>query len=147
MKSVEMVSAYVIIAFLSILSVEDIKHKQVRMVHFLYMCPIAILISLINIFFGKVSLFEIGLGMVISGVIALVGKVSKGLGIADVIAMFVVGIVCGGERLFEGIVISLLFVYGLAIIMMFRKKLNRRTTFPYIPFLNIGMLCTVLQGM
>lgn len=142
----EIVSICFIIVALSVLSFEDVRHKKVRMLHFLYMCPIAIITALLSILYEKISIYEIGLGLGMVGAIAIVAKVSKGLGMADVITMLMVGIVCGGERLFLGITISLLLVYGLAIIMMFRRKLNKHTTFPYIPFLNIGMLCVILQG-
>lgn len=147
MKNVEIVNAVFVVLFLSILSVEDIKYKQVRMIHFVYMCPMALIIAFINFFCGKISVYEIILGIAIVFVIAIVGNVSQGLGAADILTMLIVGIISGGERLFAGIIVSLLLVYVLAIIMMFKRKLNKRTTFPYIPFLNIGMICIVLQGI
>lgn len=130
----------VIVVCLIILSVEDIKSRKVRVMHFVYMVPLSFICCGLNYMLGAIDVFDIVIGLVVTGVVALFGFVSKGLGMADIGLIFLLGLTFGGERLMIGMLISFGLIYGAAIVMLLKKGIKRTTTFPYIPFLSIGMI-------
>ena len=140
----EKIELLVMVIFLAILSIEDIRYKEVKRLHFVYMLPVSITISVYNINNGNTSIYELVTGVAIVIVIAGVGKFSRGIGGGDSMTLFLLSIMCGIEKLLIGIGISLVIVYMVAIVMLIKKQLNKKTTLPYIPFLSIGMIYSIL---
>ena len=140
----EMISSILVGIFLGILSLEDIRYQKLRRVHFAYMIPISVILGCYNLWFKKVDSLEVMAALLVVLVIAIVGKVSRGIGGGDIAVLFMLSFMCGIKKLLVGIGVSLGIVYIAAIVMLCRKKLNKKSTFPYIPFLSIGMICAML---
>lgn len=134
------ISILVLGVCLIILSIEDVQSRNIRVLHFLYMIPVSIVCCALNYMLGIIAIYDIVTGLVAAGVVALFAVASKGIGMADVVLIFLLGLVFGGERLMIGMLMSFGLIYGVAIVTLVKKGLKRTTTFPYIPFLSVGMI-------
>ncbi len=143
-KNVEKVSEVLILIIMLLLSIEDIKHMKIKVSHLCCSVLAMLLIDLIMCGYEGINVYELAGGILISGLIGFLGMVSKGIGGADIVVIFFLGIVFKTEMLLMGIILSLLLIYIAAIFTAFKKGLNRKTRFPYIPYLTLGMILTML---
>lgn len=140
-------SVVIIGMFLLLMSVEDVKSRQIKVRHFTLLLPIALGCCVLNYRIGLIDKTDILVSLVVVGVVGLFSLLSKGMGRADVLLLFILGMVFGGEILVFGMLISFGLIYCAAMMLLVRKKLKRTTTFPYIPFLSVGMLLAVTKTL
>lgn len=125
-----------VLVFLGILAWEDLRTKTV---------PGAICIAglgsgvLLNVFSGRIPLWEIAAGCAVGGMLLLIAKLSKGgVGYGDGLTLSACGVWLGFyENVFLLIcALILLALFGTVLIML--KKAKRKDSLPFIPFLLAG---------
>ena len=131
--------------FLIILSFEDIKEKMISDKYILCVLISSIIFRIISF---ELMNFLNGIitGLVIVLLIILIRKVFKqniGLGDMKVLAALSISFGYAGmiNVLFCSVIIAM--VYG--IVMMILKKKNKHSEIPFVPFVSLGCLLTVLS--
>lgn len=132
------------LAYLLMLSIEDIKYKKIKINHLVMGIPVIIVNVVLGIKTDKLDYMELLMGLVLALVICVLGALVKGLGQADVVLIFMLALVLGIRRLLVCMMISWGLVYVVAGVMLCKRKLRRKTTFPYIPFLSVGAVIAIL---
>ena len=88
------------------------------------------------------------IGMLIGGGVFLVAHLitRNGIGMGDVKLFLTIGFYVGSTVIFPAMVLSLacMAVYG--IVMVCRKKLSMKEKVPFVPFVAIGTIITLLMG-
>jgi Flp pilus assembly protein protease CpaA len=83
-----------------------------------------------------------------AGVFVLCMLVTKGgMGMGDVKLFGVLGLLLGWDGVFYVILYAVALVAGYGIVMMVRKKMDRKTMIPIGPFTLLSMLVSVLLGL
>lgn len=143
MNFIDMIVRILLGVMLFLCCLKDIKTKSVSMIIIIPCFIILIIclpfrsdISMINGFLGSF----VGLGMI------GVGKVSNWqVGMGDGIILILTGIGLGiWENAFL-LIYALVCISLFSIILLFMKKVSKKTTLPFVPFLFLGYLAVILS--
>lgn len=96
------------------------------------------------------SLKSIGLGILLILFFAIIGIffIKNGFGMGDIKLMFMLVMYLGFSSSFSAIFIALIFSLIAAVVLVIRKKKNRKDTMPFAPCILIGTYISVfLSGM
>ena len=122
--------------WLSICSFQDIRRKEVHI--------ILLLIGIVMGLFGSVAGVDITLqnrilGVTLGGFLLGLNIITKGqIGVADGLIVCIIGIALGFYTT-SGMLLSALFLSALvSLVLIVLKKVKRKTTIPFIPFLLVG---------
>ena len=133
------------IGYLSLLSVLDIRTGKL---------PVWILIfgavasGAYQIIWGKQPMWMILSGAAVGALFLLVSRVTReGLGYGDSILMGILGIYLGVEKLLSVLSVAFLLSAILAVIVLAFRKFRRKSAFPFVPFLCMGYISTLVIGV
>lgn len=117
-------------------SIQDIKRKEIH-ISLLIMGVVPIMVS--SIFWVEISLQNRLLGILLGGILLIIHWFSKGqIGLGDVIVVSILGGSLG-FYLCSGILMFSLFLSAiLSLVLIVFKRVKRKTTIPFTPFLFIG---------
>ena len=126
------------------LSVSDIYFRKIP-AEILLLTNLAAVIYQIMI--GQMDLWMIAGGAAVGGVFLYISKVTReGIGYGDSWAILILGIFLGIWKLME-VLAGAFFILSLAsVFFLARKKMSRKQSIPFFPFLAIGYLLQVLAG-
>lgn len=100
-----------------------------------------------QVFVGKEYIWIIFGGIGVGALFLLVSKVTReGMGYGDSWAISILGIYLGIWKLLETLFAAFLFLGVAAVICLSVKKMPRKYKIPFVPFLAIGYLCSILSG-
>lgn len=113
--------------------IEDIKYKSINiLVIALFYSAVALKIM----FSSKVELTDVVIGIVVGIGMVLVSIISKqSVGLADSIIILGLGVSYGGVRAVCILTSALCAVLLVAVVLLLFKKVNKKTTIPFIPFI------------
>ncbi len=128
--------------WLMICSWQDIKKKRVHVVLIGIGCLIICICSFIT---GEITIWSRIAGLGLGLLLFLLTLVTKGqIGIGDGLIVSIIGVGLGfpvtAFTLTYGLFVSAIFSIGLILI----KKVNKKATIPFIPFIFIGYLGVIL---
>jgi leader peptidase (prepilin peptidase)/N-methyltransferase len=130
--------------FLLLISIYDIKYKQVPM----DVVMLTVLLGVVLLYFNpNVTLIESLVGVGIGGVLVLVSYFTKGaIGMGDAFVIGTIGILLGYKIALAVLLYTLVLCGLIGIFLMTFKKANRKTKIPMVPFMFIALLGIVLMG-
>lgn len=131
----------ILIVILFLLSIEDIRHKSIR----LWELIICICISIsYSCFFNLYGLKHMIIGILFFCILLWINARTKCFGMADILVIFILNCV-------KGIIFSMV-VFGMAItlaavvnlFLYIRKKVQLKSTIPFIPYISICTLGAII---
>lgn len=127
---------------LCLCSITDLKQKAIPLSYLIIGFALLVVLILLHKDLGYLSRLK---GMSIGGAILVLGKVTRGqIGDGDGILFCLTGLGLGFWDNFYLLFLSLFFSAVFSIVMLVIKKMNRKQTFPFVPFMlfgYIGVLC------
>lgn len=131
-----------IILFLLLCSVQDIREKKLS-VRMLVLA--GILFFILSAVFDRVP-WDKRVGNMLPGMLALVlvFLTREQIGYGDAVCLIVLGNVVSARILSGAVMTGLLLLDVCSVVLFLRKRVNRRTTIPFLPFLTVGMLCWLI---
>jgi Flp pilus assembly protein protease CpaA len=90
-----------------------------------------------------------GIGLLFGAGVFLVGKlfVKDGIGMGDVKLYGILGLLYGYVALYSMLFITLIVLFVVGIVLLIRKKGNRKMVLPMAPYTLLGFLCAVVLGI
>lgn len=145
----ELLWRYLLLTFGYVIAIYDILHKEVPNSYILALLAAWVVISIPQLFIqigpSLKYLFDSLFGFLIGGGLFLLVYIisKKGLGGGDVKYMAVAGLYLGMNGVLAAIFFTLVFsvITGWALILL--KRIGRKDTLPFAPFLYIGFLAAV----
>ncbi len=132
----------VLIVILFLLSIEDIRHKSIRLWELIICIGISVSYSCVSDLYGFKHMI---ISIPIFCILLWVNAVTKCFGMADILVIFVLNCVKG---VFFSIVVFGMAITLAAIVNLFlyiRKKVQLKSTIPFIPYISIctlgAMIC------
>lgn len=131
----------ILMVALFLLSIEDIRHKSIRLWELIISIGIAVSYSYFSDLYG---LKYIVISILIFCVLLWANAVTKCFGTADILVIFILNCV-------KGIVFSII-VFGMAItlaavvniVLYIKKKVGLKSTIPFIPYIGICTLGAII---
>lgn len=125
--------------YLIILSYFDCKEKQVPIVA-LYVGGGGIMLLTLMELFAEKSTWQQLLGIIPGIFLIVVAAITKKVGLADGVALSMVGMVIGYTAIMLLFCVSLLLFSIISIALLFLHKVKGHTRLPYIPFLTVALI-------
>ncbi|MBE5970526.1 MAG: prepilin peptidase [Lachnospiraceae bacterium] len=142
----ELVEKTLLLVFLFIVAMFDIKTKQVssKLCGIFAVCAIVLLI--VSKLSGReISIFSYIGGILIGVLFIVVAKISAGaIGAGDGMVMAVAGLYVGFERNLEILFIAFLAAALVGIILWITRKKKRKETMAFLPFILTGYLASLI---
>ena len=134
----------IVTTYLSILTVEDIKKKKIRML--LLLLGVGVVIGGLFLNEGP-TIIERVVGGGIGVVFLLITRVTKGgIGLADDILVLYLGVLYGYLPCLTILLIASIVCSLCCMLMVGFRLITKKARIPYIPFLLIGYLCYFIMG-
>lgn len=133
-----------ILAFLFFCSIQDIREKRIS-VKMLILSGVLFLSA--SLLFDDIE-GEKRLYSMLPGIIAFLLAFLTGeqIGYGDAVCLIVLGTVISGGVLLGAIMGGLILLSAFSIILVTRKRADRKTTLPFLPFLSAGILWQIMAG-
>lgn len=127
---------------LSFLTAASVKDIQTRKVSVLLLAAAGIAGLIYQMCAKEMDWMMILGGAAVGGIFLLISKVTReGLGYGDSIGIGVLGIFLGFLRVLTVISITFFLLLCVSIPILWRKKMSKKYTLPFYPFLMGGYLC------
>lgn len=131
--SLAMIKSITLIIFLVISSIFDLKKKMVPLA---LITLAGVLVLLLSMFDPTMSWAKSLCGTLLGLLLLFIGKVFKGtIGAADGLVMIVVGFVMGIYGSCVVLFYSLFLAAMVSIVLLIFKKVNKKDSIPFIPFI------------
>lgn len=127
-----------IVFFLIFCDVQDIKEKQLSVKMLILFGSLFLVLSLL---FDRLS-YEQRVYSLLPGAAALLLAflTREQIGYGDAVCLVILGTVMTGDMILGAVMGGLVLVSAYSIVLLVRKKADRRTTLPFLPFLTAGVL-------
>lgn len=142
MNFIDVITRTLLGVMLFLCCLKDIKTKSVSMI---IIIPCFIVLMICLPFRSDISIINGFLGSLVGFIMIGIGKVSNWqVGMGDGMILILTGI---GLGLWEN---AFLLIYALvcislfSVVLLFMKKISKKTTLPFIPFLFLGYLAVIL---
>ena len=132
---------------LAIMSFMDIKRRAVPVYMIIVMSILAIGIKIAEYIFGykKVDVYEMFIILVVTTVFVVICVISHIMGAADALVMGIIAIVTGIKKA-TSVFLALMFVSIISGVLLIIKRLKRKDTIPFIPFIFISYVGVMICG-
>lgn len=128
--------------FLAICSIQDIKEKRVSVKVFVLS---GILFLIMSLLFDKISIEQRMYNMLPGMIAFLLAFLTKEqIGYGDALCLIVLGNIMCSDVLWGAVLGGLMLLSMCSILLLAGKKVNRKTTLPFLPFLSAGVLWQVM---
>lgn len=132
-----------IFVFLMLCSLQDIREKRLPVKMLVFSGGLFFLVSLVSgELFNEGRLLALMPGM---AALVLAFLTREQIGYGDGACLVVLGLLVSAERLIGAIAGGLFLISACSILLLVRKKANRKTTLPFMPFLTVGMLWQLIM--
>lgn len=130
------------IIFLALCSIQDIREKKLSLK---LLIVSGILFFVMSFMFERMSARERVCNM-LPGIFALVIAflTREQIGYGDAACLIIMGNIVSGERLLGAVMGGIILFSIVGAVLMIRKKADRKTTMPFLPFLTAGMLWQIM---
>lgn len=137
-ENIDIIFRTVLLTWLLLCSLQDIKDKQINLI---LISLGFILLFIISIIIGDLSLWQRIAGLTLGIILLILSKVSEGqIGLGDGLIFCIIGLSSGFYINSLILIYSLLLAAVFSIIYMIFKKVNKKTTIPFIPFIFVVTL-------
>ena len=138
------VSGMICLLILFVIAVWDIRVRMVPE----YMLIIGAVGSVIHhLIYRNMDVWAIAGGIMVGGVFLLVSKLTEeGIGYGDSWVILILGIYLGVYNLLIVLSIAFFLLLCVSILVLWKKKMSRKYTLAFLPFLAAGYLCLLLTG-
>jgi len=132
----------VVLAVMVVLSLIDIKKKQISMT---MLIPFGVTVLFWQLFQGT-GIVELLTGLVPGAACLLLSYVTKeSIGRGDGLVLCVLGLLCGSKATLVVFGMALFFAAVWSMVLLVLKRAGRKTELPFLPCLSLGYLfCVVL---
>lgn len=143
MDYLEYAKCFILIILLSVASVGDLRTKTISNKLVIVGSLIGILFTLVQLDMAKT--FDAVMGAVISaGILLVISLITReGIGFGDVKLFACVGLFLGVGGALAALVISIMISGVAALILLLTKKVNKKTSIPFAPFILVGTLISI----
>jgi len=123
----------------------DIRHRKIPLLYLLLGIGVAFSV----LFFQEQGMWILSLGGAGIGVAFLgISKITKeAIGYGDSLLILGLGILLGFWQIMAVLVVAFSLTAISSMVLLVLKKMNRRTTLPFIPFLALGFLINFISGI
>lgn len=130
------------IIFLALCSIQDIREKKLSLK---LLIVSGILFFVMSFMFERMSTRERVCNM-LPGIFALVIAflTREQIGYGDAACLIIMGNIVSGKRLLGAVMGGMILFSIVGAVLMIRKKADRKTTMPFLPFLTAGMLWQIM---
>ena len=133
------ISEMLCLLLLIVISVRDI---QSRTVSVLLLIIAGIVSMMYQICVGKMGWLSVAGGAAVGGVFLLISKVTReSFGYGDSIGISILGVFLGFLRVLTVLSIAFFLLLWVSIPVLWKKKMSKKYTLPFYPFLTCGYLC------
>lgn len=132
-----------IVLFLLLSSIQDIKEKKISVKMLVLSGSLLFALSLL---FDEIS-WERRMENMLPGAAALVTAflTKEQVGYGDAMCLAVLGSVISADVLWDAVLSGLLLLSACSVVLLIRKKAQKTTALPFIPFLTAGMLWQMIK--
>lgn len=139
-----MVMKILIGALLLITALQDVRNKKINTSVVIF--SLIIVLALVP-FSEAISLLDRALGLLTGGLVIGISKGTGGkIGMGDGMILSVTGIALGFWTNIELFAIALLLAAVVSILLLITKRVNRKQSIPFVPFLLLGYLFLVFTA-
>jgi len=136
--SLKTMNLTILLIWLVILSIEDIKHKKVSL---FFILVGGLLLFTFSIVVGELSIRDRMGGIMIGGIIILISYITGGqIGMGDGFILATIGLSYGFLMNLSLLIYGLILSSMVSVILLTFKKAKKKSTIPFIPFLLAGYL-------
>lgn len=136
----------ILLLYLLILSVYDIRSRRVPVLLLIIGCVGVLMNFVCELIAGQQTLLQPILGMIPGILFLVIAWLSGKAGYADGIILIWIGILCGYRDSLLVFGAGLMMASTISIILLMLQKVNRQTRIPFIPFLAAGLGIVFLAG-
>ena len=138
------VSEWICLSILLILSIWDIRRREIPV----YLIVGSMILSAVYLILGKETDYLLAAGGTVVGIVFLIiSKVTEeGVGYGDSLSILVVGSYLGFWNILFVLSVSFFLLLCILIPFLWIKKMSKKCTLPFLPFLMGGYLCFLLVG-
>lgn len=131
-----------IIVFLGLCCIQDIREEKLSLK---MLIASGILFFMLSFMFEDMTAKE-RICNILPGIVAslLAFMTKEQIGYGDAVCLIILGSVVSGEKLLGTVTGGMILFSIIGIIRMIRKKADRKTTMPFLPFLTAGMLWQIV---
>ena len=131
------VENFIMIILLLMLSAEDIKYKSISVIKLAAARVAAIIYKVV---FGETDINSIFIGIIFLTFMLVISVATKCIGIGDVAVLVIIAVVKGSIFAINTFLIAILFSFVVSAVLLILRKVTRKYSMPFIPFLGVGML-------
>ncbi len=142
-----MIDEGIIILFLCIAAIFDVKKRGIPTIYLMLWGIVEV------VYLGFIFIWEKNLSFGMDGVVGLIPGVvcilisyisKEQIGYGDGCVMLLIGILAGYRIVFISFVLALFLLSIVATVLLVIKKATRKTRVPFVPYLFIGYICSIL---
>lgn len=136
-----MIQVVLVLVLLVIASIEDIRKREISGTVLLGLAGVSLVCSVLSVYRGHSTFSDVAMSLLPGAVVILLAWITReGIGYGDGLLLIAMGPVIGLRGIVMGLVIAFFAGGVLSIILMIFKKVGKRYSFPFVPFMTIGMV-------
>ncbi|MBE5842512.1 MAG: prepilin peptidase [Butyrivibrio sp.] len=136
-----MIQVVLVLVLLVIASIEDVRKREISGALLLGLAVVSLVCSVFSIYRGQNTGFDAVMSLLPGAFVMLLAWITReGIGYGDGLLLLAMGPVIGFGGLVMGLVIAFFASGVLSIILMIFKKVGKRYSFPFVPFMTVGMV-------
>ncbi len=136
-----MIQVVLVLALLVIAAVEDVRKREISGALLLGLAAVSLVYSAFSIYRGQNTGLDVAMSLLPGAFVMLLAWITReGIGYGDGLLLLAMGPVIGFGGLVMGLVIAFFASGVLSIILMIFKKVGKRYSFPFVPFMTVGMV-------
>ena len=130
--------------FLIVVAARDIQVKRISVYALITGGLLSVIYQVVE---GKMDMLLILGGVLTGGMFLLISRVTReGVGYGDSFLILILGIYLGFYQLLIVLSMAFFLLLCVALPVLWFKKMSRKYTLPFLPFLAGGYLCLILTG-
>lgn len=136
-----MIQVVLVLVLLVIASIEDVRKREISGALLLGLAVVSLVCGVFSIYRGQNTGFDVVMSLLPGAFVMLLAWITReGIGYGDGLLLLAMGPVIGFGGLVMGLVIAFFASGVLSIILMIFKKVGKRYSFPFVPFMTVGMV-------
>ncbi|MCR5102501.1 MAG: prepilin peptidase [Butyrivibrio sp.] len=134
----------IIVVLIFIAMLFDIRKKKIPLYMIFFIGIISVAMTIYNMIFGNERIEEVAAGLFPGITLFIVSFLTKeGIGYGDCFIILFAGMILGIEKMIMILMTAFVLSSILSVFLFVLKKVNRKSTLPFVPFLFLGMGVTI----